>query len=138
MSLHWYTCIFISTYCYAIYYILLETIWWALSNASLIVWICPVIHECCSNHLSLKDKWSHNEQSSPMGYQVMSGDYKRTWQGVLTALILYIYYRLLVHATTICLPHVHPPCFYLMSYYSSTYVFLKATMLPTCALTSYL
>ena len=27
---------------------------------------------CCSNHSSLKDKWSHNEQSSPMGYQVKS------------------------------------------------------------------
>ena len=28
--------------------------------------------ECCSNHSSLKDKWSHNKQSSPMGYQVKS------------------------------------------------------------------
>ena len=28
-------------------------------------------------------------------------------------------------------------CIILMSYYSSTCVFLKATMLPTCALTSY-
>ena len=28
---------------------------------------------CCNNHLLLKDKWSHNEQSSPMGYQVKSG-----------------------------------------------------------------
>ena len=28
---------------------------------------------CCNNHSSLKDKWSHNEQSSPMGYQVKSG-----------------------------------------------------------------
>ena len=28
-------------------------------------------------------------------------------------------------------------CVYLMSYYSSTCVFLKATMLPTCALISY-
>ena len=28
---------------------------------------------CYSNHLSLKDKWSHNEQSSLMGYQVKSG-----------------------------------------------------------------
>ena len=27
---------------------------------------------CCSNHLSLKDKWSHNKQSSPMRYQVKS------------------------------------------------------------------
>jgi len=66
------------------------------------------------------------------------GNYKRTQQGALAALLLYIYYYIMVHATTICLPHVHPPCFYLMSYYSSTYIFLKATMLPTCALTSYL
>ena len=40
---------------------------------------------------------------------------------------IYIYYYIMVHATTMCLPHVHPPC-----------VYLKATMLPTCALTSYL
>ena len=32
---------------------------------------------CCSNHLSLKDKWSHNEQSSPMGYQVTNGGITR-------------------------------------------------------------
>ena len=37
-----------------------------------------------------------------------SGDYKRTQQGALTILILYIYYRLLVHATTIITyPYVH-------------------------------
>jgi len=29
---------------------------------------------CYSNHSSLKDKWSHNKQSSPMGYQVKSGE----------------------------------------------------------------
>ena len=28
---------------------------------------------CCSNHSLLKDKWSYNKQSSPMGYQVKSG-----------------------------------------------------------------
>ena len=66
------------------------------------------------------------------------GNYKRTRQGALTALLLYIYYYIVVRTTTICLPHVHPPCFYLMSYYSSIYVFLKATMLLTCVLTSYL
>jgi len=67
-----------------------------------------------------------------------SGVYKRTQQGALAVLLLYLYYYIVVRATTICLSHVHPPCFYLMSYYSSTCVFLKATMLPTCALTSYL
>ena len=70
---------------------------------------------CCSNHSSLKDKWSHNEQSSPMGYQVKSGDYKRTRQGALAALLLYLYNLQVVCATTICLPHVYLPCFYLMS-----------------------
>ena len=66
------------------------------------------------------------------------GNYKRTRQGALAALLFYLYKLYMVHATTICLPHVHPLCFYLMSYYSSTCVFLKATMLPTCVLTSYL
>ena len=37
----------------------------------------------------------------------MSGCYNsRTQQGALAVLILYIYYRLLVHATTMCLPYV--------------------------------
>ena len=38
-----------NTYCYVIYYILLETIWWALSNTSLIMWIHLVIHEILAN-----------------------------------------------------------------------------------------
>ena len=65
------------------------------------------------------------------------GNYKRTRQGALTVFIYYIYTWLLVHATTIFIQPLSPCC-YLMSYYSSTCVFLKATMLPTCALTSYL
>ena len=32
---------------------------------------------CCSNHSSLKNKWSHNEQSFPMDYQVMNGGITR-------------------------------------------------------------
>jgi len=43
------------------------------------------------------------------------GNYKRTWQGALAVLLLYIYYYIMVYATTMCLPHVHPPCFFLMS-----------------------
>jgi len=39
------------------------------------------------------------------------GNYKRTQQGALTTLLLYIYYYIVVHATIIYLPHVHPPCF---------------------------
>ena len=38
---------------------------------------CMLCTTCCSNHSSLKDKWSHNEQSSPMGYQVKSGGITR-------------------------------------------------------------
>jgi len=34
---------------YMIYDISLETIWWALSNTSLIMWICPVIHKILAN-----------------------------------------------------------------------------------------
>ena len=45
MSLHWYVCISTNTYCFGMYYILLETDWWALSNASSIVWIHLVVHE---------------------------------------------------------------------------------------------
>ena len=49
MSLHWYACISMSTYYYIIYHISLEMIWWALFKASLIVQICPVIHEILKN-----------------------------------------------------------------------------------------
>ena len=49
MSLHWYACISMNTYCYVIYHIFLEIVWWALSNANLIVQICPVIHEILAN-----------------------------------------------------------------------------------------
>ena len=38
-----------NTYCYEIYYISLEMIWWALSNASLIMQIRPAIHEKLAN-----------------------------------------------------------------------------------------
>ena len=43
------------------------------------------------------------------------GNYKRTRQGALAALLLYLYKLYVVRATTICLSHVHLPCFYLMS-----------------------
>ena len=44
-----------------------------------IIWmVCNALQSyqyshCCSNYSSLKDKWSHNKQSSPMGYQVTNG-----------------------------------------------------------------
>ena len=36
------------------------------------------------------------------------GNYKRTRQGALAALLLYLYNLQVVRATTMCLPHVHP------------------------------
>ena len=57
------------------------------------------------------------------------GNYKRTRQEALAALLLYLYKYKVVCATTMCFPHVYPPYFYLMSSYSSTCVFHKATML---------
>ena len=44
-----YACISINAYCYEIYYISLEIVWWALSNTSLIVQICLVIHKILVN-----------------------------------------------------------------------------------------
>ena len=85
--------------------------------------------ECCSNHSSLKDKWSHNEQSPPMGYQVKSGEITRELDKELLLHCFSIY--------TTTSWSVLQQCVYLMSYYLSTCVFLKATMLPTYALTSY-
>jgi len=49
MLLHWYACISINTYYYVIYHILSGIVWWVLSNASLIMWICSVIHEILAN-----------------------------------------------------------------------------------------
>ena len=45
MSLYWYTCISTNTCCFEMHHISLETDWWALPNASLIVQIRLAIHE---------------------------------------------------------------------------------------------
>ena len=45
MSLHWYACISINTCCFEMHHISLETDWWALPNASSIVWIRSAVHE---------------------------------------------------------------------------------------------
>jgi len=45
MSLHWYTCISTNTYCFEMHHTSLETDWWALPNASLIMQICSAVHE---------------------------------------------------------------------------------------------
>jgi len=49
MSLYWYACISMNTYCYEIYHILLETVWWVLLNASLIMQIHLVVYEILAN-----------------------------------------------------------------------------------------
>ena len=49
MLLHWYACISMNTYCYEMYYISLETDWWALPNVSLIVQIYLAVHEILEN-----------------------------------------------------------------------------------------
>ena len=79
---------------------------------------------CCSNHSSLKDKWSHNEQSSLMGYQVKSGEITReldkkpllycssiytTTSWSMLQQCVYVYLMSIHHASTSCLithPHV--------------------------------
>ena len=45
MSLHWYACISTNTCRFETHHISLETDWWALPNASSIVWIRPAVHE---------------------------------------------------------------------------------------------
>ena len=45
MSLHWYTCISTNTCHFEMHHISLETNWWALPNASLIVRIRSAVHE---------------------------------------------------------------------------------------------
>ena len=82
---------------------------------------------CCSNHSPEWHSW-YADFSKALSRLSSSGDYKRTQQEAFAVLILYIYYRLLVHATTIItcpyihassscpitLPHVfslRPPCF---------------------------
>ena len=49
MLLYLYTCVFINTDLHMIYDILLETIWWVLSNTCLIVRIYSVFSEIIAN-----------------------------------------------------------------------------------------
>ena len=51
MSLHWYACISTNTCCFEMYHISLKTDWWALPNASLIVWICSAVHEILADEV---------------------------------------------------------------------------------------
>ena len=49
MSLYWYAYISMNTYYYMIYNISLKTIWQALSNTSLIMWIHLAVYEILAN-----------------------------------------------------------------------------------------
>ena len=49
MSLYWYACISMNTYCYEIYHIWLKIVWQVLSNANSMMWIHPVFHEILAN-----------------------------------------------------------------------------------------
>ena len=102
-------------------------------------------------------------QQAKLSYGLLSkkwGNYKRTRQGALTVLILYIYYRLLVHAITIITcPYVHassscpithlhvfslrPPCFLHVPWHHTfnlhcTCAYHVYTMRNPCPLTSLL
>ena len=58
-------------------------------------------HICCSNYLP------EQHFSKALSWLSSSGDYKRTRQGALAALLPYLYKLQVVYATTMCLPHVY-------------------------------
>ena len=155
MLLYWYACISTNTYCYIVYYILLEMVGWALFNTSSIVRICSAVHEILADkafiatdvlisqsfvvafvpptYMQIALIWGFPEQLSlwklvhwlwryklnevcdilsypfkALSRLSSSEDYKRTWQGVLAALLLYLYKYKVVRVTTIFIcPNVY-------------------------------
>ena len=115
---------------------------------------------CCSNHSSFKDKWSHNEQSSPMGYQVKSGGITRELdkEPSLYCSSIYtttswsilqqcVYLMSIHHASTSCpITHPHmfslrPPCFLHVPWHHTFNLYYTCahhvyTMRNPCPLTS--
>ena len=80
---------------------------------------------CCSNY-SLEWHLWYADFSKALSRLSSSGNYKRTRPEALTILILYIYYRLLVHATTIITcPYVH-----VLSLYPITHPHVFSLKLP--------
>ena len=61
---------------------------------------------CCNNHLPERRLW-YADFSKAFSRLSSSGDYKRTQQGALTALLPYLYKLQVVHATTMCLSYVY-------------------------------
>ena len=104
--------------------------WLVTSTRSISKIICTSIAVCCSNHSLLKDKWSHNKQSSLVGYQVTNEGITRELDKELSlhCSSIYIAYKWSMpqqcvylmsihHASTSC-PITHPhvfsirlPCF---------------------------
>ena len=78
---------------------------------------------CCSNHSSLKDKWSHNQQSSPVGYQVTNGGITRELnkKPLLHCSSIYITYKWSMLQQYLTDPKVHAAtsCLLLILYASS-------------------
>ena len=70
-------------------------------------------YTCCSNHLPEQHLW-YADFSKVLSRLSSSGDYKRTRQGALAALLLYLYKLHVVYATTISIQPLSPCC-YLMS-----------------------
>jgi len=110
---------------------------------------CPV---CCSNHSPEWYLW-YADFSKALSRLSSSGDYKRTRQGALAVLLLYLYKYNVVHATTMCLPHVlllihhvfslRPSCFLHMPWCHTlnlccTCAHHVYTMRNPCLLTSFL
>ena len=117
---------------------------------------------CCSNHSSLKDKWSHNEQSFPMGYQVKSGGITREldkkpllhcssiYTTILWSMLQQCVYLISIHHATTSCPITHPhvfslrlPCFLHVLWHHTlnlhcTYAHYVYTMRNCCLLTSLL
>ena len=121
-----------------------------------------IYYICCSNYSSLKDKWSHNKQSSPMGYQVKSGGITRElnkkpllhYSSIYTitswsVLQQCVYLMSIHHTSTLCPithPHVfslRPPCFLHVPWCHTfnlhyTCAYYMYTMRNPCPLTSFL
>ena len=68
----------------------------------------PVMSEylCCSNHSPEWHLW-YADFSKALNRLSSSGDYKRTQQGALAALLSYLYKLQVVHAITMYLPYVY-------------------------------
>jgi len=61
---------------------------------------------CCSNYSPEWHLW-YADFSKALSWLSSSGDYKKTRQGALTALLPYLYKLQVVHATTMCLSHIY-------------------------------